>query len=137
MKKLATLSLIALAFGTVSVANAASSCATREAQLQKQIAYAQAAGNYHEVLGLKKALAEVKAHCTPASVAKDTQKEIRKLQEKIADKREDIADVQRDLRKAQLKGDRKKVAKYQAKLAEKNADLQELQAKLRAAQAGQ
>ncbi|WP_163540646.1 DUF1090 family protein, partial [Klebsiella pneumoniae] len=68
--------------------------------------------NTYKVNGLKKALAEVKAHCTPASVQADAQKEVKKLEKKLAEKREDIAEVQADLREAKAKGDSKKVAKY-------------------------
>lgn len=132
MKKIVSLSVLVMAMGAASFANAAESCAAKEAQLQKQIGYAQAHGNYQEVLGLKKALAEVKMHCTESSVRQDTLKKVNKLQEKIADKQGDIREVQADLRKAQMKGDMKKVAKYQKKLAEKQADLQKLQAELAA-----
>ena len=46
---------------------------------------------------------------------------MKKLEKKLAEKREDIAEVQADLREAKAKGDSKKVAKYQRKLAENRA----------------
>lgn len=133
MKKL----LMALALTTVAVttAQAAESCASKRAALEKEISVAQQFGNAYKVAGLKKALAEVNARCTNASVLSDARKEVSKLEKKLAEKRSDVSEVQADLKKAQAKGDTKKVAKYQRKLAEIKADLNEIQQKLNQARA--
>jgi uncharacterized membrane protein (DUF106 family) len=60
---------------------------------------------------------------------------VKKLEKKLAEKREDIAEVQADLREAKAKGDSKKVAKYQRKLAEKQSDLSSIQQELSRARA--
>lgn len=136
MKKLVSVLAVVAALGLSASAQAAESCASKTASLEKEISFAQQHGNLHKIAGLKKALAEVKAHCTDASVLADAKKEVKKLEKKVTEKREDIAEVQVDLRKAQAKGDLKKVAKYQKKLAEKQADLGKIQQELSRARAG-
>ncbi|MEA1064376.1 DUF1090 domain-containing protein [Erwinia sp. HR93] len=130
MKKVISILAVVAALGAFTTAQAAESCAAKEAALQKEIRIAQQYGNYYKVAGLKKALAEVKAHCSNASVLADAQKQVAKLEKKLAEKRKDIAEVQADLREAQAKGKADKVIKYQRKLAEKQADLREIQADL-------
>ncbi|AUJ80121.1 MULTISPECIES: DUF1090 domain-containing protein [Enterobacter] len=137
MKKLVSVLSVVAAVGMFATASAhaAESCAAKSAALEKEIKIAQQYGNTYKVNGLKKALAEVKAHCTNASVLADAQKDVRKLEKKLAEKRGDIAEVQADLAEAKAKGNAKKIAKYQKKLAEKQADLREIQQELNQARA--
>lgn len=135
MKKLVSVLAVVATVGLFSTAQAAETCAAKSTALEKEIRIAQQYGNTAKVNGLKKALSEVKAHCTNASVLADAQKNVTKLEKKLAEKRSDIAEVQSDLRKAQAKGDVKKVAKYQSKLAEKQGDIQEIQQDLNRARA--
>ncbi|MTD26339.1 DUF1090 family protein [Erwinia sp. J316] len=137
MKKLISVLAVVASVGLFASASAqaAQNCAAKSAALEKQIKIAEYYGNTYKVAGLKKALAEVKAHCTNDSVLAGAQKDVNKLEKKLNKKREDIADVQADLRKAKAKGDARKVAKYQKKLAEKQADLREIQQKLSQARA--
>ncbi|MBW7981658.1 DUF1090 domain-containing protein [Enterobacillus tribolii] len=121
--------------GTMSAAHAYEDCNAKRAALENQIRIAEQYGNYNKVMGLKKALANVNAYCTNDSVAKDAEKKVQKLENKIADKKADISEIKADLNKAKAKGDAKKVAKYQSKLTEKQAELKELQAELKAARA--
>lgn len=101
MKKVISILAVVAALGAFTTAQAAESCAAKEAALQKEIRIAQQYGNYYKVAGLKKALAEVKAHCSNASVLADAQKQVAKLEKKLAEKRKDIAEVQADLREIQ------------------------------------
>jgi peptidoglycan hydrolase CwlO-like protein len=135
MKKLMMVLALALTAGAVTTAQAAESCASKRAALEKEISIAQQYGNAYKVAGLKKALAEVNAHCTNDSVLSDARKEVSKLEKKLAEKRGDVSEVEADLKKAQAKGDMKKVAKYQSKLAEKRAEMNEIQQKLNQARA--
>lgn len=136
LSKRTLLSLVMIAgLGTVSAAHAYQDCDAKRAALENQIRIAEQYGNYNKVMGLKKALAEVNAHCTNGSVVKDAEKKVQKLEDKVADQKADIREVQADLNTAKAKGDAKKVAKYQSKLAEKQADLKKLQAELKAAKA--
>ncbi|MBE3287893.1 MULTISPECIES: DUF1090 domain-containing protein [Enterobacter] len=135
MKKLASALAVIASVGMFTSAQAAESCTAKAAALEKEIRIAQQYGNTYKVNGLKKALAEVKAHCTPASVQADAQKEVKKLEKKLAEKRDDIAEIQADLREAKAKGDNKKIAKYQRKLSEKQNELSGIQQELSAARA--
>ncbi|MTD40752.1 DUF1090 family protein [Erwinia sp. CPCC 100877] len=135
MKKFVTVLAVVASLGAMASAQAAESCAAKASALQKEIKIAQQYGNVWKVAGLKKALSEVKSHCTNASVLADAQKKVTKLEKKLAEKREDIAEVQSDLREAQAKGKASKIAKYQRKLAEKQADLREIQQDLSQARA--
>ncbi|WP_312241221.1 DUF1090 domain-containing protein [Pantoea sp.] len=136
MKKSVLTLTVALLLSSIGMAQASiESCATKQAALEKEIRIAQQYGNSAKVNSLKKALAEVKAHCTNSSVTEDAQKKIRKLESKVSDKQRDIQETQSDLREAQAKGDMKKVEKYQRKLAEKQADLREAEAELNQARA--
>lgn len=135
MKKLATALTLILSVGVFTSAHAAQSCASKASAIQKQITIAEQYGNSYKVAGLKRALADVKANCTNGSVLADAQKDVRKLEKKLAEKREDVSEVQADLKEAQARGDRKKIAKYQRKLAEKQGDVREIQQELNKARA--
>lgn len=137
MKKLASVLVVVASVGMFASAStyAAESCAAKSAALEKEIKISQQFGNAYKVAGLKQALAEVKAHCTNASVLADAQKDVRKLERKLAEKRGDVAEVQEDLSEAKAKGNTKKIAKYQRKLAEKQADVREIQEELTQARA--
>lgn len=130
MKKLLMVLALTLTAGAVTTAQAAESCGAKRAALEKEISIAQQYGNTYKVAGLKKALAEVNAHCTNASVSADARREVAKLERKLVEKRNDVAEVEADLQQAKARGDMRKVAKYQSKLAEKRADLNEIQQKL-------
>lgn len=135
MKKFVPVLVVMASLGAMASAQAAQSCAAKEAALNKEIRIAQQFGNTHKVAGLKQALAEVKAHCTDASVKADAQKKVNKLEKKLADKRKDVTKIQSELSQAQAKGKADKVAKYQRKLAEKQADVREVQQELDRARA--
>lgn len=137
MKKLLSALAVVATVGMFASASAqaAENCAQKRAALEKEIRIAQQYGNNYKEASLKKALAEVKAHCTSESVQADAQKKIAKLEKKVAEKRSDVAEVQRDLNEAKAKGDNKKIAKYQKKLIEKQGDLREVEQELRQARA--
>jgi len=130
MKKLVSVLAVVASVGMFASAHAAESCSAKSAALEKEISIAEQYGNTYKVAGLKKALAEVKAHCTPASVLADAQQDVNKLEKKLAEKNDDVAEVEADLSTAKAKGDSQKIAKYQRKLAEKQSDLSEIQQEL-------
>ncbi len=135
MKKIIIALAAVATLGAMTSVQAAESCATKASAIEKEIRIAKQFGNTYKVAGLEKALAEVKAHCTNSSVLADAKKDVTKLEKKLAEKREDVAEVQADLREAQAKGDAKKIAKYKSKLAEKQADVREIQQELNQARA--
>ncbi|WP_058910895.1 DUF1090 domain-containing protein [Entomohabitans teleogrylli] len=113
------LALALFSFTTVAAAQSASPCSEKEQSILREISYAEKHGNQHRIDGLKKALSEVREHCTDSKVLADHQK-------KIADKREDIAERKAELDEARRKGDPEKIAKQQRKLAEDESELQAL-----------
>ncbi|WP_392565415.1 DUF1090 domain-containing protein [Utexia brackfieldae] len=128
--------VIAMGVGISSVALAGGNdCAAKRSAIENQIKEAQRYGNTAKVAGLKKALSETNAHCTNSGLIKDAEQKVTKLEKKLAEKQDDVREVQTDLRQAQAKGDVKKVAKYQKKLTEKQNDVKEVQADLNQARA--
>ena len=101
---------------------AISPCQEKEQDIQREISYAEKHNNQHRIDGLKKALSEVKAHCSDSQLTADHQKKIAKQQEEIAERRN-------DLREAEQKGDADKISKRQRKLEEAQQELKELQSR--------
>ncbi|MBS0849200.1 DUF1090 domain-containing protein [Citrobacter sp. JGM124] len=118
MKHITTLALAL--FILVPTAQASSLCGEKEQSIQSEINYAEQHNNSHRVEGLKKALSEVKAHCTDSQL-------IAEHQEKITKQKAEIAERQRDLDKTRLKGDADKIAKREKKLAKAESELKSLE----------
>ena len=132
MKKRLSVPLLSLAALLVTQqAFAVQTCAQKEAALTEQLNEAQQHGNSHQVAGLKKALGEVKDHCTPATVRQDAEQDIQKLQRKLQEKQQDLKESQQDLQEATAKNKSEKIAKYQEKIAEKQSDIDKISRELR------
>ena len=101
---------------------AASPCQEKEQDIQREISYAEKHNNQNRINGLKKALSEVRAHCTDSKLRADHQ-------EKIAEQKEEIAERQRDLAEAKQKGDADKINKRQHKLNEAQQELKTLESR--------
>jgi len=120
-----TLSLVALLaacglftpLAMAADATALKGCDAKKANLQTQIDYAREHNNSHQQAGLQKALDEVNAHCTDASLRQEREK-------KVAEAKHEVAERQADLAEATKKGDADKISKRQAKLAESQKELQ-------------
>lgn len=130
MKKYISAFAVFLSLSVVNSAQAAETCAAKREAIEQEIQSAEKYGNSYKLAGLQKALDEVKTHCTAAGVKADAQKDVSKLEQKLANKQNDIKNVTQDLKRAEEQGKSKKVEKYQKKLAEKTAELQEIQKKL-------
>lgn len=98
-------------------------CAAKKHDLQTQISIAQAHGNSHQQAGMQKALDEVNAHCTDASLRQERENKITKAKHEVTER-------QADLDAATQKGDKDKISKRQAKLAESQKELQAAQDEL-------
>ena len=120
MKYRMTLALALFSLSTASFANTL--CQEKEKDIQREISYAEKHNNQHRIDGLKKALSEVKAHCSDSQLKADHQKKIAKQQEEITERRN-------DLREAEQKGDADKISKRQRKLDEAQQELKELQSR--------
>lgn len=130
MKKLASVLALAASVGFFASAHAAQNCTAKSAAIEKEIRVAEQFGNSYKVASLKRALAEVKAHCTNESINADSQKNVQQLEKKLEKKRQEIIQTKANLKDAQKKGDLKKIEKFKRQLIEKQADMREIQKEL-------
>lgn len=107
-------------FVLVPAAQASTLCGEKEQNIQREINHAEQHNNVHQVEGLKKALGEVKVHCTDSQLIADHQEKITRQKAKVAER-------QNDLDKARSKGDADKIVKREKKLAEAKSELESLE----------
>lgn len=93
-------------------------CAAKRQAISTQIEQAKAHGNSAQQAGLEKALSEVTANCTDASLKKEREN-------KVLDAKHEVSRRQADLDKAMKKGDAEKINKRKDKLAESRKELQD------------
>lgn len=93
-------------------------CAAKKQAISEQIEQARAHGNSNQQAGLEKALSEVDANCTDASLRKERE-------QKVLDARHEVNQRTKDLDKAMKKGDAERINKRKDKLAESKKELQE------------
>ena len=93
-------------------------CAAKRQAISAQIEQAKAHGNSAQQAGLEKALSEVTANCTDASLKKEREN-------KVLDAKHEVSRRQADLDKAMKKGDADKINKRKDKLAEARKELQD------------
>jgi hypothetical protein len=93
-------------------------CDAKRASLEKEIAYARVHGNARRVDGLETALKQVNAHCTDASLRRDSERKIASAQKRLDEREKDLQEA-----KAQGKS-AKKLADRQRKVDDAHADLE-------------
>jgi len=93
-------------------------CAAKRQAISAQIEQAKSHGNSEQQAGLEKALSEVTAHCTDASLRKEREN-------KVLDAKHEVSRRQADLDKAMKKGDADKINKRKDKLAQSRKELQD------------
>ncbi|MBK3505495.1 MULTISPECIES: DUF1090 domain-containing protein [Pseudomonas] len=93
-------------------------CAAKRQAISAQIEQAKAHGNSQQQAGLEKALSEVTANCTDASLRKEREN-------KVLDAKHEVSRRQADLDKAMKKGDADKINKRKDKLAQSRKELQD------------
>ncbi|MCP1624262.1 DUF1090 domain-containing protein [Pseudomonas nitroreducens] len=98
-------------------------CAAKRANLETQLEQARAQGNDNRVAGLQTALDKVKTYCTDASLSQERK-------QNVLDAEKDVAQREKDLRKAMSKGDPEKIEKRKDKLAEARAELEQAKREL-------
>lgn len=130
MKKLASVLALAASVGFFASAHAAQNCTAKSAAIEKEIRVAEQFGNSYKVASLKRALAEVKAHCTNESISAGSQKNVQQLEKKLEKSRQEIIQTKANLKDAQKKGDLKKIEKFKRQLIQKQADMREIQKEL-------
>lgn len=105
-------------------------CAIKIEKLERQLGYAKAYGNKWRVIGLERALSEVRGRCSyygddSYDDDNDYRYKYSDLRSKVADKIEKVIDCEEDLNEAIAKGDPKKIAKKRGKLEEALLELEE------------
>ena len=112
------LTLLSLACAT----QASSLCGEKEADIQREIGYAEKHHNQSRIDGLNKALKEVRANCSDSGLRAEHKKKITKQKEEISERKA-------DLREARQKGDADKITKREEKLSEAEHELKALEAR--------
>ncbi len=98
-------------------------CAAKRAAIETQLEQAKAQGNANRVAGLQTALEKVKTYCTDASLSQERK-------QNVLDAEKEVAQREKDLRKAMNKGDAQKIEKRKDKLAEARAELEQAKREL-------
>ncbi|MHC9003533.1 DUF1090 domain-containing protein [Enterobacter adelaidei] len=96
----------------------ATGCEAKRQDIVQQIDYARAHGNSHRIAGLEKALSEVNANCTDEGLLAERESDVRKKEQKVKERRQELAEAQAD-------GRADKIIKKQQKLEEAQAELNE------------
>lgn len=123
MKRFSSLFLLAaLGLGAGAAQAAApdaglTGCDAKRSAIENQLKIARAHGNAAQAAGLEEALRGV-ANCTEASLRKERE-------QKVLDARHEVAQREKDLKKAEKKGDAEKINKRKDKLAESRKELQD------------
>ena len=115
---LATVSLASMSLLAAEEVPELTGCAAKRQAISAQIEQAKTHGNSEQQAGLEKALSEVTAHCTDASLRKEREN-------KVLDAKHEVTRRQADLDKAMKKGDADKINKRKDKLAQSRKELQE------------
>ncbi|MFA7893487.1 DUF1090 domain-containing protein [Pseudomonas putida] len=92
-------------------------CDAKRSAIENQLKIAREHGNAAQAAGLEEALRGV-ANCTDASLRKERE-------QKVLDARHEVAQREKDLKKAEKKGDAEKINKRKDKLAESRKELQD------------
>ncbi|AGZ33276.1 DUF1090 domain-containing protein [Pseudomonas sp. SWI6] len=114
---LATLGLAATAVQAAQPDEGLTGCAAKRSAIENQLKIARDHGNDAQVAGLEEALRGVE-NCNDASLRKERE-------QKVLDARHEVAQREKDLKKAEAKGDAEKINKRKDKLAESRKELQE------------
>ncbi|MGC4011974.1 MAG: DUF1090 domain-containing protein [Pseudomonas sp.] len=98
-------------------------CSAKRAAIETQLEQARAQGNGNRVAGLQTALEKVKTYCTDASLTQERKQNVLEAEKEVAQR-------EKDLRKAMNKGDAEKIEKRKDKLAEARAELEQAKREL-------
>lgn len=116
MKIAVAMTLLSLMTG---LAHAQESCASKEADILRQLEHAREQGNAGRIGGLETALSKVRAHCTDAELQAERQEDIDEAREEISEREADLQEALRD-------GDPEKIETRERKLAEARNELREI-----------
>lgn len=122
MKRTLPIALVALFTMLVSPAFAGSGrggCAQKEQAIMKQLEIARQYNNRGKIMGLERALANVRTWCSDGGLLNKAEEKIEEKQDKVREREEELAEAVAEGKEA------KKVAKRELKLREARSELQE------------
>jgi len=118
-----SVAFVGLLFVSISVPAIASydcgslkGCENKICEIERQLSIAQEKGNNHKANGLKRALENVKEHCTDKGLKED-------LIEEIEEAKNEIEEYESDLKVAKEHGKKDKIRKYQEKIEEEKSKI--------------
>jgi len=109
---------------TAAQCAATTGCEAKFCRIQLELDQAQTAGNKRRADGLRTALAQARASCTPESLKADQARE-------IAEKEQEVSERESEVREARAGGKARKIDKAEKKLREAQQELQEARAAIR------
>ncbi|MHB9800075.1 DUF1090 domain-containing protein [Pseudomonas sp. MT3] len=98
-------------------------CAAKQDAIERQLEEAKAQGNRNRVAGLQTALEKVKTYCTDGSLTQERK-------QRVLEAEKEVAQREKDLRKALNQGNAEKVDTRKNKLAEARAELEQAKREL-------
>lgn len=116
MKLAVAMTLLSLVTG---LAHAQESCASKEADIRRQLEHAREQGNAGRIGGLETALSKVRENCSEAELQAERQEDIDEAREEISEREADLQEALRD-------GDPQKIDKRERKLDEAREELREV-----------
>lgn len=99
-------------------AHAATGCEAKRQEIKQQINQAQSYGNEHRVTGLEKALSELNANCTDDRLRLEREADVRKKEQKVEERRQELAETEADGRKDKIRKKQQKLEEAKDELAE-------------------
>lgn len=119
MKALTSLVLLAACLCPAVLLAQSGGCDAKRQSIEQEITYAQAHGNASRVQGLQTALAQVKAHCSDASLRSDAEQKVAKAQQKVVAQEQELEQAREQGKSADKMADR------QRKVDDAHAQLQQ------------
>lgn len=104
----------------ITSCNAKRGCEAKFCHIQLELDQARAAGNTRKATGLEKALSEAKSSCTAESLAADRARDVKEKEAKVQERRDDLADAQKN-------GKARKIERAQKKLQDAQDELKKAQ----------
>nr|WP_209439251.1 DUF1090 domain-containing protein [Intestinirhabdus alba] len=110
--------IMAPVFTAFAASQTATGCEAKRQDIEQQLRHAREHSNAHRAAGLEKALSELNANCTDEGLRAAREDDVRKKEQKVAERRQELAEAQADGREDKIRKKQQKLADAQAELAE-------------------
>ena len=101
---------------------AATGCEAKFCRIQADLDHAKAAGNTRRADGLRTALKQARASCTPESLQADYTRDVAEKEGKVREREEELRDARTDGRARKIEKAEKKLREAQQELTQARAD---------------